>query len=592
MKRFLKATLFAKIVSIILPLTLWSTADITTVDIQKPKIANGKVRVSYEQPSHDILSQSDSSVPKHWQELIRQSETLTSQGKYKQAQQVLKEAIDWAKMTQPVAYSEIIQSLNTLSRLYCKQVKYDKALLIVQQALKISKSQFGNKNLLYASSLSTLAYVLAHNKQYDKAMEYNQNTLLLYKYELHIDDTAVADIYLNIAYIYYKQKQYEKSIEFIDKAVVLLTNKYGINSQKLIKPYIGLADAYSAISQYGEAKLYYSNSIDILKQSKKPTPINSYILYKSIVHFYIKVREYDKAELIAKKYIVVSNKIFGAKSDKSIAALKVLAQIYQATNDTQKKRAIDEQIYGTPIKTTQSDQADQNRSCQDITLQQDIDLYQKVYKHYSKLNSGELSQYGFARYYITQQAVSLIVPLAWEQKSDSNNTLLSLSKKSVNGATIEFSLQISEKFWNKEEQKLPKELLKKVSKRIASRYIENSQKAGTRSQVVTATKLYDYNTYIVAHQLLSTDGNSSKYRGDTLLWNGSNIYILTISSNKKNLLLEEFLSSLVIESFCSMPYTKKQTDIIVKQNRDPLYSVKQRVKELERRLNSLDYSYQ
>jgi len=169
---------------------------------------------------------------------------------------------------------------------------------------------------------------------------------------------------------------------------------------------------------------------------------------------------------------------------------------------------------------------------------------------------------------------------------DNNNTLLSLSKQSVNGETIEFSLQISEKFWNKEEQKLPKELLKKVSERIASRYIESSQKAGKKSQVVTPAKLYDYNSYIAAHQLLSTDDNSSKFRGETLLWNGSNIYILSISSNKKDLLLEEFLSSLAIESFCSTPYEKKQTNAVTKQNRDPLCGVKQRVKELERRLNS------
>ena len=179
--------------------------------------------------------------------------------------------------------------------------------------------------------------------------------------------------------------------------------------------------------------------------------------------------------------------------------------------------------------------------------------------------------------------MSLIVPLAWEQKSDNNSTLLSLSKRSASGETIEFSLRISTKFWNSEEQKLPKELLKKASETIANRYIESSQQAGKISQVAVPTKIYDYNSYIVAHHLLSTTDNNSTYRGDTLLWDGNNIYILSITSNKSDLLLEEFLSSLVIESFCSNPDKKKQTD------RKPLDRVVDRVKELERRLESLGY---
>jgi len=109
--------------------------------------------------------------------------------------------------------------------------------------------------------------------------------------------------------------------------------------------------------------------------------------------------------------------------------------------------------------------------------------------------------------------------------------------------------------------------------------IESIKGTGDSSVQIIPLKIYKRGKYIIGHTLTHQKGNIGRYYGNTFIFDGKNIYLLSTVTSSRDLLLGEFLSSLAMKSFCS--------DVSVDSPKG-IDGVTQKVKELERNLSNLE----
>ena len=205
-----------------------------------------------------------------------------------------------------------------------------------------------------------------------------------------------------------------------------------------------------------------------------------------------------------------------------------------------------------PVATKQKIQKD----CSTFNKQSDKKMFFKVLKRYPELTIDDIKKHKPGRYYDAKYGVSIVAPQGWNSITDEGDAILYLIQGN-NTETSKFMFKSLAKFWDDEQSKQPKKIIQKAARIIGEISVEEAIKDGDKTSPMGSLKLFTRGQLTIGHFVLNRIGSKARWESYTLIWEGTHLYILAVTSKENELLLGEFLSSLGMESFCSEMREKK-----------------------------------
>ena len=143
----------------------------------------------------------------------------TFQNKYKEAANLLNDALAIREKTLGENHPAVAATLNNLAVLYGKRGKYKDAEPLCKRALEIREKVLGSDHPDVAKQLNNLALLCQNQGKYEEVEKYYQRALAIYESKLGEDDPNVAKTKNNLASAYLKQGKY-KEAEILYKQVL------------------------------------------------------------------------------------------------------------------------------------------------------------------------------------------------------------------------------------------------------------------------------------------------------------------------------------------------------------------------------------
>lgn len=153
-------------------------------------------------------------------------------GKYQEAVNLLKEAIEIAKETIGTKHPEYATRLNNLAVAYGAQGKYNEAIELYKEAIEIAKETIGIKHPSNACYLNNLAAVYKDQGKYNEAVELYEESLKIVKETIGTEHLHYAISLNNLAWIYYKEEKYQKALPMLEETYRICVNTLGINHHR------------------------------------------------------------------------------------------------------------------------------------------------------------------------------------------------------------------------------------------------------------------------------------------------------------------------------------------------------------------------
>ena len=141
------------------------------------------------------------------------------QNKYKEAANLLNDALAIREKTLGENHPAVAATLNNLAVLYGKRGKYKDAEPLCKRALEIREKVLGSEHPDVAKQLNNLALLCQNQGKYEEVEKYYQRALTIYESKLGQDDPNVAKTKNNLASAYLKQGKY-KEAEILYKQVL------------------------------------------------------------------------------------------------------------------------------------------------------------------------------------------------------------------------------------------------------------------------------------------------------------------------------------------------------------------------------------
>ncbi|KFD50727.1 hypothetical protein M513_08383 [Trichuris suis] len=133
------------------------------------------------------------------------------QNKYKEAANLLNEALQIREKTLGENHPAVAATLNNLAVLYGKRGKYKEAEPLCKRALEIREKVLGTDHPDVAKQLNNLALLCQNQGKNEEVEKYYTRALNIYENKLGLDDPNVAKTKNNLASAYLKQGKYKEA---------------------------------------------------------------------------------------------------------------------------------------------------------------------------------------------------------------------------------------------------------------------------------------------------------------------------------------------------------------------------------------------
>ena len=151
-----------------------------------------------------------------WHELIGKANTLYQQRRYREAENIYKEAIKVAEDTFGSDHPNVATSLNNLAELYISKGNYSEIEPLYERALGILEKALGPDHPDVAISTKNLAELYYNQGRYTEAVPLYKNSLKILKEVLGPDHPEVAIMLEHIAALYKKIGKQDETEQLLE----------------------------------------------------------------------------------------------------------------------------------------------------------------------------------------------------------------------------------------------------------------------------------------------------------------------------------------------------------------------------------------
>ncbi len=200
-------------------------------------------------------------------ELLRQAGWyLRIAGQYKQAEPLLRKALDIKEATLASNDPSTAESLGNLAELYRAQGRYEEAEPLYERALAIREEVLGEKHPSTATSLGSLASLYRDQGRYEEAEPLYERALTIREKVLGGEHPETATSLHNLALLYEAQERYEVAESLYKRSLTIYEKVLGAEHPFTATALNNLADLYQAQGRNEEAELLYKRALAICEK--------------------------------------------------------------------------------------------------------------------------------------------------------------------------------------------------------------------------------------------------------------------------------------------------------------------------------------
>jgi tetratricopeptide (TPR) repeat protein len=263
-----------------------------------------------------------------WETYLESGVKARSEGRYSEAEQLLKEAIQEADKfgSESARYAS---SINELAELYRIRGQYAEAEPLFRKALAIRERVLGADDPAVAQSLNRLGLLLRNRGKYSEAEPLFRQSLEIWSKKSSEESSDVAQSLNNLAGDLLDKGKYAEAESLCRRSLAISEKLSGPGSVETARSLATLGLLQYKLGRYTEAKKTLLRSIDIMEKVLGPEHPNLVDPINSLAQLNIVQHRYSEAEPLFYRSLAISEKAYGPDHPAVAESLDKLALLYE-----------------------------------------------------------------------------------------------------------------------------------------------------------------------------------------------------------------------------------------------------------------------
>jgi tetratricopeptide (TPR) repeat protein len=228
------------------------------------------------------------------------------------------------------------QSLTNLGRIYRVQGRYTQAEPIMRRALNFAERVFGAESLEVSGALNNLGMFGKFAGRFDEASDCYRRALAILEKHYGEDCPEAASIYHNLGGLEHARGRYAEGTPYARKSVALRRRIHGDNHPDVAADTAALAALLDGQGKYAEAALLYQRALAVFEQVYSPEHYEIAAVLNNLAMIYQARGDSVKAEEMLTRTLALKRKIFGGDNVDVAMTINNLAVLRSAQGDDQK----------------------------------------------------------------------------------------------------------------------------------------------------------------------------------------------------------------------------------------------------------------
>lgn len=280
-----------------------------------------------------------------------------SQGRYAEAEPAFREALAIVQKGLGPEDPRVAQYLRNLGGLYDLQSKYRDAESLLNQALEIDKKVVGPESTAVAHDLNTLGAVYYHQHRYSDAEPLLVHALEINEKELGDDHPDVANSLSSLGTLYSSEKRNAEAEPLLKRALEIREKTLGPDHPKVAVTLNNLAGVYYEEKKYSVAEESMKRALAIHQKVNGPDHPDVGTDWGNLGEVYDIEGKFDEAEAAYARALEIEKKVQQREYPNVAIATNRLALFYAQRGDYAKAEPLFRQVLAIAEKALGGDHA-------------------------------------------------------------------------------------------------------------------------------------------------------------------------------------------------------------------------------------------
>jgi tetratricopeptide (TPR) repeat protein len=261
------------------------------------------------------------------QVLLKVGWYLKDRVRYKEAEPLIRQALEMNSQHLPPDSVDIAQALTILAEMYHAWGYYAEAEPPYQKALTIYE-RLGSEHPYTISSMSNLASLYSSQGKYKEAERLYQRVLTSREKDLGPEHLDTARSLSNLGCCYGDEGKYTEAESLLKRALAIYERQLSPDDPELADVLNNLAELYCQQGKYSLAEPLYQRALAICKQQLGQDHPDTANCMHNLATLYYEQRKYAKAESLLEQVLAICEQKLGPDHPDTAHCLRNLARLY------------------------------------------------------------------------------------------------------------------------------------------------------------------------------------------------------------------------------------------------------------------------
>lgn len=274
----------------------------------------------------------------------QQAKVLSRQGKFEEANDQAKKALDLATNTYGRTAIQTAFVQNTLAGILTELGKYDEATQTYEAAMPVFGQTYGKTHPEYAVILSNYSSLLQLQGNYYAAESYLKDAVAIKKSAFGAENMDYLTTYENLALLYAATARYIDAQNILNEIKALKESNLNANDPSLAYTYANLGSVKKQVAEYPESEQYFVKARKIYENSLGKSHIQYAATINNLALLYQKMGNTNAAGPLFREALDIYANTVGKFTPDYASALSNLASLYQLEKNTEKAQTTLEEV--------------------------------------------------------------------------------------------------------------------------------------------------------------------------------------------------------------------------------------------------------
>ncbi|KAK3352633.1 hypothetical protein B0T25DRAFT_189556 [Lasiosphaeria hispida] len=262
--------------------------------------------------------------------LLSVGESFHMLGKYKEAEQMHRQALQLYEKMLGKEHPSTLSSMNNLALVLDSQGKYEEAEQMHRQALQLMEKMLGKEHPSTLSSMNNLALVLKSQGKYEEAEQMHRQALQLREKVLGKEHPETLRSMSNLALVLNSQGRYEEAEQMHRQALQLKEKVLGKEHPSTLSSMNNLALVLNSQGKYEEAEQMHRQALQLKEKvlgKEHPETLNS---MNNLALVLKSQGKYEEAEQMHRQALQLKEKVLGKEHPSTLSSMNNLALVLKS----------------------------------------------------------------------------------------------------------------------------------------------------------------------------------------------------------------------------------------------------------------------